>query len=446
MAALERLNSRLNNYFKVIKRQHHKILQNDQKLAFKDIQIHAANQMKDDIHRRCVQYHDLTNGLINLLCEMFLKTKIMTQEDADVVRSMVKLQDLKLTLSSDSLIKLLQSFAKFDFDSKIKGFIDAQDIIDVHLCRLFKINTEIRASHWLTRRVKEDPETGEQVHAFSPSKQRPSLRHGRFSAELEEKQLFNLLHEFQGTTQEIMDLKQLTGDKLKAVEQYELRDSQMFAVQRRHEQPPNQGAQSQQQEGPKNARGGRKKQQPQRKQTAARAGKGDLPANDFTVQHGDEEARRRSLFQETSEQLTSSLSKQRLLYQVDQYADREITRGTMDKLLRALRDDPVAQVLLRLRPESERSFDITSRSDGDTFGSDVADLPKDFDQLVMNLNSELSNVYILNQIERFPEKKLGKKAMDAKVKLTWLEVADCVKMEEHSSPQLNLLPLKLLML
>lgn len=143
--------------------------------------------------------------------------------------------------------------------------------------------------------------------------------------------------------------------------------------------------------------------------------------------------------------MIASHSKKKIFLQYDQYADQTITKAQFQKFQEQVEQDPVARILLGLKPESEQSYIISSGTDSvnTSFSSEQSIKQKDFDHIIQQMNSELQNLFIINQLERYPEPTLQK----GNVTLTsYVELIDCIKMESYNAPQLNLVPLKLMML
>jgi hypothetical protein len=77
---LEKLNNRLNHYFKMLKKQFYLNHNLTQRLEFKDIEIQIVEHVKDQIHEKCVKYQDLVNGIGQIAFEMLQTNKIITPQ------------------------------------------------------------------------------------------------------------------------------------------------------------------------------------------------------------------------------------------------------------------------------------------------------------------------------------------------------------------------------
>lgn len=139
-------------------------------------------------------------------------------------------------------------------------------------------------------------------------------------------------------------------------------------------------------------------------------------------------------------------------------ANQPISKSSLSFVERSLRDDPLACKLLKLKPETMSqsaacSVDIhsstTSRKDEQVSSFSIKtqplgeDFPQDFEVLVAQLNMELARLFLANQIERFTDRDPALTERSNKIRLC---AVDCFKIEPYSCPQLNLVPLKLMLL
>ena len=66
----------------------------------------------------------------------------------------------------------------------------------------------------------------------------------------------------------------------------------------------------------------------------------------------------------------------------------------------------------------------------------------DFEGIISTLNNELNRLFILNTHERCKETDKKNKKKESQL----IQPIDCIKLDAYCSPQLNLVPLKLMML
>lgn len=139
-------------------------------------------------------------------------------------------------------------------------------------------------------------------------------------------------------------------------------------------------------------------------------------------------------------------SQKTIYYQYDQFQHEELQERDVEFIRAQLMEHPISSVLMQSDTDSSSSgsFKVSLRSNSSEETPKEYNPQESFETLLTKLNEEMQRLFTLNQMERFSSDDSVLKKLHVAGRQN-IRMIDCVNIPQFGSPQLNLVPLKLLM-
>jgi hypothetical protein len=78
--------------------------------------------VKDQMHQKCIKYHDVIRGVFRLFIDMLHQNNIISDQDKLLIGLLMHVEDNKLTFEVKQLTTLLETLHQFKLGDKLIQF------------------------------------------------------------------------------------------------------------------------------------------------------------------------------------------------------------------------------------------------------------------------------------------------------------------------------------